>query len=203
MRAFSKEHTVASKSFWIVALLVSGGLLLTLLHAGPPAGPTPLKVGVIDLAKVVDNYQKKKDREAELNKTREAAAAQLKDLQKKIEGMASEMDLLDKNSPEFPAKRRLLSEKQEELVMKTRLAEREVMEKLEQYLQEVYNEILTKVGEYREQNNFDLIFRVDNRPLTTQERIIDQLDRKILMSSAKPLDITDDVIAFLNKSYAK
>ena len=192
-----------SKSLWVVALAVSGGLLFSLLHAGTPAGPVPLKVGVVDLSKVVDNYQKKKDREAELNKTRAAAAAQLKDLQKKIEGMASEMDLLDKNSPEFPAKRRLLSEKQEELVMKTRLAEREVMEKLEQYLQEVYNEILTKVGEYREQNNFDLIFRVDNRPLTTQERIIDQLDRKILMSSAKPLDITDDVIAFLNKSYAK
>jgi len=192
-----------SRTIWILAWVASGSFVLGLLHAGGPVAPSPLKVGVVDLSKVVDNYQKKKDREAELNKTRDAAAAQLKELQKKIEGMASEMELLDKSSAEFPAKRRLLSEKQEELLMKTRLAEREVMEKLELYLQEVYSEILAKIAQYRERNNFDLIFRIDTRPLTTQERIIEQLDRKILMSNAKTLDITDDLIAFLNESYAK
>ena len=192
-----------SLSGWVLALLVSGGLVLSVLHAGNQVSPAPLKVGVIDLFKVVDGYQKKKDREVELNKSRDAVAAQLKELQKKIEGMTSEMELLDKNNPEFPAKRKLLSEKQEELLMKTRLAEREVMEKLEQYLQELYSEVLAKVGEYREKNNFDMIFQINTRPLTTQERIIEQLDRKLLMSSAKTMDVTDDVIAYLNQSYAK
>ena len=103
MGAFGREYTVVRKSFCMLALVVSGGLLLALSHAGAPAGPTPLKVGVIDLSKVVDNYQKKKDREVEINKAREAAAVQLKDIQKKIEGMAAQMDLLDKTSPEFTA----------------------------------------------------------------------------------------------------
>jgi len=179
------------------------GILLGVLQAANPIAPAPLKVGVVDLAKVVDNYQKKKDREAELNKVRDASAVQLKELQKKLEGMGSELELLDKNSPEFAAKRRTFSEKQEELVMKTRLAEREVMEKLEQYLQEVYNEILSKIAEYRAANNFDFIVRVDVRPLSTQERIVDQLDRKIILAFGKSFDVTDDVIVFLNKSYAK
>lgn len=87
--------------------------------------------------------------------------------------------------------------------MKTRLAEREVMEKLEGYLQEVYSEILAKIGEYQDKNQFDFIFRIDTRPLTTQERIIDQLDRKLLLANAKTFDVTDDVIAYLNQSYAK
>jgi Skp family chaperone for outer membrane proteins len=173
------------------------------LQAGSQISPGPLKIGVVDLFKVVDGYQKKKDREVELNKARDAAAAQLKELQKKIEGMASELELVDKSSPDYPAKKRTLSEKQEELLMRSRLAEREVMGKLEQYLQEVYSEVLAKIAEYREKNNFDFILRADTRPLTTQERIIDQLDRKVIMASSKAFDVSDDVIAFLNQSYTK
>ena len=187
---------------WIVAALVSGGLVLSILHAGNQVSPGPLKVGVVDLFKVVDGYQKKKDREVEINKVREASAAQLKDLQKAIDGMVSEMNLMDKNSPDFLAKKKALTEKQEELIMRTRLAEREMMAKLEQYLQEVYSEILAKIGDYRERNGFDLIIRLDTRPLTTQEPILAQLDRKLLLSSVKTLDVTDDVIAYLNQSYA-
>jgi Skp family chaperone for outer membrane proteins len=154
------------------------------------------------LFKVVDGYQKKKDRESEINKTRDAAAAQLRELQKKIEGMTSELELMDKNSAEFMNKRKMITEKQEELLMKTRLAEREVMERLERYLQELYSEILAKVNEYRERNGYDMIIRLDTRPLTNEEPIITQLDRKLLMSSAQTLDVTDDMIAFLNQSYA-
>jgi Skp family chaperone for outer membrane proteins len=175
---------------------------LSILCAGNQVSPGPLKVGVVDLFKVVDGYQKKKDREAEINKVREASAAQLKELQKKIEGMVSEMNLMDKNGPDFIAKKRQLTEKQEELLMRTRLAEREVMGKLEEYLQEVYSEVLAKIGEYREHNSFDMIVRMDSRPVTTQEPILAQLDRKLLLSSVKTLDVTDDVIAFLNQTYA-
>jgi len=173
------------------------------LYGGSQINSAPLKVGVVDLAKVIDGYQKKKDREADLNKARETAAAQLKALQKKIESMNSEIELIDKKSPEFLTKKRELLEKQEELIMRSRLADREVQEKLEQYLQEVYSEILAKIEEYRAANKFDFIFRQDPRPLTTQERIVFQLDRKLLMASDKSFDVTDDVIAFLNQSYTK
>jgi Skp family chaperone for outer membrane proteins len=187
---------------WLLVGAISGCLVLSMLHAGSQISPSPLKVGVVDLFKVVDGYQKKKDREVEINKVREAAGASLKDLQKRIEGMVSELELVDKNSPDFPTRKKLISEKQEELLMKTRLAEREVMEKLEQFLQEIYSEILARIGEYQQKNQFDFIFRIDARPLTNQERIIDQLDRKLLMASAKTFDITDDVTAFLNQSYS-
>jgi len=188
---------------WIVPFVVTGGLLLGLLHAGTQISPGPLKIGVVDLVKVVDGYQKKKEREAELNKARDAAAGQIKVLQKKIESMSSEIDLLDKKSPEYPGKRKELLEKQEELLMRGRLADREMSDKLEQSLQEVYSEILSKIEDYRAKNSFDFIIRVDNRPLSTQERIAAQLDRKILIASSKSFDVTDDVIAFLNESLNK
>jgi len=157
----------------------------------------------VDLAKVVDGYQKKKEREADLNKARETATAQLKALQKKIESMSSEIDLLDKKSTEYPAKRKELLEKQEELLMRARLADREMTEKVNQYLQEVYSEILAKIEDYRAKNNFDFIIRVDNRPLNTQESIASQLDRKTFIASSKTFDVSDDVIAFLNESLNK
>jgi len=168
-----------------------------------PPTEDQLKVGVVDLVKVVDGYQKKKDRETELNKSRDGVAAQLKSLQKRIESMSSEVDLLDKKGTEYHDKRKELLEKQEELLMRARLADREISEKIEQYLQEVYSEILTKIEDYRAKNNFDFIIRVDNRPLTNQERIAMQLDRKVILANAKSFDVTDDVIAYLNKSLQK
>jgi len=183
-------------AFFLCANMVCGTA-----RAQDKAAPAPLKVGVVDLMKVVDGFQKRKDREAELNKIRDTAATQLKDLQKKVESLSSEMDLLDKNGPDFMAKKKLLAEKQEEQLIKTRLADRDIREKLEQYLQEVYSDILTRIDEYRTRNNFDFILRVDKRPLTTQEPIIVQLDRKIILSHANSFDVTDDVIAFLNQAY--
>jgi Skp family chaperone for outer membrane proteins len=188
---------------WTVPFAVAGCLVLGMLHAGSQVTSGPLKVGVVDLVKVVDGYQKKKDRETELNKSREAMAGQLKALQKKIESMSSEIDLLDKKSTEYPAKRKELLEKQEELLMRARLADREMTEKVNQYLQEVYSEILAKIEDYRAKNNFDFIIRVDTRPLNTQESIASQLDRKTFIASSKTFDVSDDVIAFLNESLAK
>jgi Skp family chaperone for outer membrane proteins len=188
---------------WFVTMAALGGLALGMLSAGTQVAPAPLKVGVVDLSRVADAYQKRKDREADLNTRRDAAAAQLKELQKKVEALSSEIELLDKNGPQYAAKKRQLIEKQEELLMKARLADREVLEKMEQYLQEVYSEILAKVSEYRDRNHFDFIFRLDTRPLSTQERIADQLDRKLLLSSAKAFDITEDMILFVNQPQPK
>ena len=200
-----QKRRVAVKSVTgvVVSGVVLGAFLLGILHAGTSVGPAPLKVGTLDLTKVVEGFQKKKDLEAEINKLRDGAAAGLKDLQKNITTLSSELDLLDKNSAEYSAKKQVILEKQEELLMRTRLAEREVSEKLAQYLQEVYSEVLTKVSEYRDKNSFDLLLRSDTRPLTAQERIGEQLDRKLLLASVKSLDVTDDFVAFLNRSYTK
>ena len=187
----------------VVSGVVLGAFLLGILQAGTSVGLAPLKVGTVDLNKVVEGFQKKKDLEAEINKLRDGAAAGLKELQKKITTLSSELDLVDKNSGQYSAKKQVILEKQEELLMRTRLAEREVSEKLAQYLQEVYSEVLAKVSEYRDKNGFDLLLRSDTRPLTAQERIGEQLDRKLLLASVKSLDVTDDFVAFLNQSYAK
>lgn len=194
---------MVNRIFGSLPLVVYLSVMSSVAHGQGQVAPAPLKVGVVDLAKVVDGFQKRKDREAELNKIREAAANQLKELQKKVEGLSAEMELLDKSSPDFMAKKKLLAEKQEELLVKTRLADREIGEKLEQYLQEVYSEILARIDEYRAQNNYDFIIRVDKRPLTTQEPIVTQLDRKVILSHAITFDITDKVIAFLNQAYTK
>jgi len=184
---------------WTVPVAVAGCLVLGILHAGNPISPGPLKIGVVDLAKVADGYQKRKDRETEINKAIQAAEGQLKAFQKKVESMSSEVDLLDRKAPEYSGKRKELVEKIEEARMRRRLAEIELNEKGTLYLQEVFSEILAKVEEYRAANNFDFILRVDNKPLASQEQLL----LKMVMAHNKAFDVTDDVIAYLNKSLQK
>jgi Skp family chaperone for outer membrane proteins len=183
----------------VVPFVALGAFVLGILQAGNPITPGPLKIGVVDLAKVADGYQKRKERESEINKAIREAESQLKAFQKKIESMSSELDLLDRKSPEYSTKRKELVEKIEEARMRRRLAEIELNEKGTQYLQEVFSEILAKVEEYRAANNYDFILRVDNKPLTSQ----DQLVLKMVMAYNNAFDVTDDVIAYLNKSPQK
>ena len=183
----------------IVPFVALGAFVLGILHAGNPISSGPLKIGVVDLAKVADGYQKRKDRETEINKAIQEAEGQLKAFQKKIESMSSELDLLDRKATEYSVKQKELVEKIEEARMRRRLAEIELNQKGTQYLQEVFGEILAKVEEYRAANNFDFILRVDNKPLASQ----DQLVSKMVMAHNKAFDVTDDVIAYLNKSLQK
>ena len=160
-----------------------------------------LKVGTVDLQRVVDQYQKRKDMQEDLKKFKAGTEASLKDLQKQVDAVKGELDLLNEGSPDYDKKKRELEEKREILVLKGRLAEKEVVEKWAKGLETIYNEILEKVDKFREKAGYDLLLRIDVAPLkaTTLEDMREHLNRKMVLSRSQAVDVTDALIKFINE----
>ena len=136
-----------------LACVVTGLGAWTAQAADPPAGA--LKVATVDLQRVVDQYQKRKDMQEDLKKFKAGTEASLKGLQKQVDAVKGELDLLNEDSPDYDRKKRELEEKREVLVLKGRLAEKEVVEKWAKGLETIYNEILDKIHDMVELGDID------------------------------------------------
>jgi Skp family chaperone for outer membrane proteins len=182
-----------------LACVVTGLGAWTAQAADPPVGA--LKVGTVDLQRVVDQYQKRKDMQEDLKKFKAGTEASLKDLQKQVDAVKGELDLLNEGSPDYDKKKRELEEKREILVLKGRLAEKEVVEKWAKGLETIYNEILEKTDKFREKAGYDLLLRIDVAPLkaTTLEDMREHLNRKMVLSRSQAVDVTDALIKFINE----
>ncbi len=182
---------------------VAGFLSRTLPAQDQPA-PKPLKIGVVDLRVLMDSCQMRKDKEAEINKRKDAEAAKLKEERKQLDGVKSELDLMPKDNPQFFEKSKEFSRKQEAFLLKNRWAEADVLELWEKTFLTVYTDILHQIESFRQKNDYDIILRYDSQPLGgAGTRVIDQLDRKVIMARAASVDVTDALIQFVNDAYAK
>ena len=87
-------------------------------------------------------------------------------------------------------------------MLRKRWAEADVLETWDKTFQSVYGDLLARVEEFREKNGYDIILRYDSQALGAGgARIIDQLDRKIVMARARSVDVTDAVVHYINETY--
>lgn len=178
------------------------GLFFSISQVRSQSAEKPLKIGVFDLRLLMDKCELRKDKEIEINKMKDTEAAKLKEERKELDGLKSELDLMAKDNPQLAQKSKEYARKQEALALKSRWAEADVLENWEKTFQEVYSEVLRQIEEFRAKNGYDLILRYDSQPLSgSGGRVIDQLDRKIVIARAPSIDVTDALVDFINKAY--
>jgi Skp family chaperone for outer membrane proteins len=179
-------------------------LLASKAWAQSEAAAKPMKIGVLDLRRLMDNCQLRKDKEVEINKMKDEEAAKLKEEKKALDELKAGIDRLPKDAPDLAEKAKELTRKQEALLLKNRWAEADVLETWEKTFQSVYSDVLRMIEDFREKNNYDLILRYDSQPLGAGgARVIDQLDRKVVMARAASVDVTDALIKYVNETYAQ
>ena len=187
-----------------VLLVLMSALLASKAWAQSEAAAKPMKIGVLDLRRLMDNCQLRKDKEVEINKMKDEEAAKLKEEKKALDELKAGIDRLPKDAPDLAEKAKELTRKQEALLLKNRWAEADVLETWEKTFQSVYSDVLRMIEDFREKNNYDLILRYDSQPLGAGgARVIDQLDRKVVMARAASVDVTDALIKYVNETYAQ
>lgn len=187
-----------------VLLVLMSALLASKAWAQSEAAAKPMKIGVLDLRRLMDNCQLRKDKEVEINKMKDEEAAKLKEEKKALDELKAGIDRLPKDAPDLAEKAKELTRKQEALLLKNRWAEADVLETWEKTFQSVYSDVLRMIEDFREKNNYDLILRYDSQPLGAGgARVIDQLDRKVVMARAASVDVTDALIKYVNDTYAQ
>jgi Skp family chaperone for outer membrane proteins len=186
-----------------VALILVGGLLFSRTWAGGQAQEKPLRIGILDLRRLMDNCELRKEKLGEIDKINAGEEARRKEQKKLLDGMKAEIEALPKDSPDAADKTKEYLHKQEEMTLHNRWSEADIMEKVGKMSQAVYTDVLRLVDEYREKNGLDVIFQLDSQALVPGMAIIDQLQRRAVLARGNSVDVTDALIKYVNDIYVQ
>ena len=163
------------------------------------------KIGIVDISRVFEKYQKRIDLDQELKGQEKGFQDEINKKRKEIIDLDEETQLLDLGSESRGKNENLLERKNVELEGYAKFAERQLLKKYKDFFENIYQEVVQKVEEIGEQNNFDLIIKKEEPELKSGQ--ISDLQFKIgirtVLYHSESVNITSDVIDNLNASYAK
>ena len=184
----------------IVAVAV--GLLLRPSHyvSGQEGG---LKIGVIDLNRVVRECQMGKDRVKELDAAYKAKRAELQKQRDEVAKLQEELKLLDATSDEAAHKRREFAEKAALLKAQADVAASEWQRKYAAAHKAVYTEIFKVLEKFRKENGFHILLRKDSLDFSKLDplRVKALLRSNSVLDADPQLDVTDRIIKLLDQTY--
>jgi Skp family chaperone for outer membrane proteins len=165
--------------------------------------PEPLKIGVINITKVFDEYQKKLDGRVELEKKRSEMQATLEKKEKEMRKLEQASDVLE--GEEKLKKRAEFEEKKKDYRAYLKVNQPELQKKQCELWITVYNEIIDQIKRSAEDDGYDIILNMKDGPVSG-ERLEDiqlRVDiKKVLFHSSK-VDLTDEIISVLNEKYKR
>lgn len=187
-----------------VILAFVSGLVLTSVLIKDSCGFTDLKIGVVDISSVFEQYSKRK-----------VFDKQLKDIEKRHEDVINgkknsilllkeEIELLDMGSDAREKKEDAAMSKSIELEVYTNIAEQSLLKKYKECFQTIYIDVCNEVERYGKENSFDIILKNEEPELKSNE--ISDLQFKIgiktVLYYSKAVDITPQIIKNMNRDYS-
>lgn len=143
-----------------------------------------LKLGYINLKKVLDKYKKVIDGEDQLVKEAEKKNAQRDNLVKEIKNLREKIGLLEDKKNE--KKQQELEEKIKELQDFTYETRTDLRQKRDEKFRDIMGEIKNVVEEYGQSRNYNII-----------------IDDTLLLYKDGDLEVTEEIIKILNQRYKK
>ncbi|MEQ9410049.1 MAG: OmpH family outer membrane protein [Fuerstiella sp.] len=176
------------------------------LHAqGGAAAATGHRVGLIDMAHVFQNYKKFEDLRTGLQGEIEKSDAEAKQMVERLQKMQTEIKKFDAGGPQYEqAEKQILDQKGEfdafRAATQRRLARRE-----SEMFKTIYTDVTAAVKLYAEYAKFDHVMRFNRKGIddtTNPQEAVQTMNKTFIYSRAEN-DITDTVLDYLNKQYAK
>ncbi len=163
------------------------------------------KIGVVDISRVFEKYQKRIDLDQELKEQEKEFQDEINKKRKEIIDLDEETQLLDLGRESRSKNESLLERKNVELEGYAKFAERQLLKKYKNFFENIYEEVVQKVEEIGKQESFDLIIKKEEPDLKSGQ--ISDLQFKIgirtVLYHSASVDITLDVIDNINASYSK
>lgn len=168
----------------VVFAAVIGFVFVTGAHAQPAAVPVVKKIGVMDLSKVFDNYEKTKEYDTVLEgKTKDYEKARNEKIDK-IKELQNKMALLKDNEKDKVSKD--LEQMKNDLMTFDQAQQTDLRKQRDEKIREILLEIEKVTSDFAKREKFDLI-----------------LNDKVLVYGTDGLDVSSQVLETLNSSYKK
>jgi outer membrane protein len=193
----------------LFAILVTGALaalLALFVDFGGPLGlkvglaqapeRRPLKIGIVDVSKVLDQYEKKARFDAELKEFQASQREKMEEKELEIQKTRDKMELLLPGSSERKKEEEKLSQLEIEREWLRKSAYKDINEKYAQLLVELYEDIVKECAAYAKAEKFDLILKKEelNFDNLGPEEVKFIIKSQKIIYNVGELDVTEAII---------
>ena len=197
--------------FSLLAALVITIASPVMAQNGAPAGgqkaDVPHRVGLIDMAEVFQGYKKFEDLRNSLQAEIEASDAEAKGMLERLQKLQAEINekKFQPGSPQFEnAEKQLLQGKSDFEAFRAQ-TQRKLARRESEMFKIIYSDTTKAVSLYAEYAKFTVVVRFDRKDIdenTAPSEAVQRMNKQIVYHRASD-DITDVVLGYLNKEYAK
>jgi len=193
------------KTVSVVALACCIGLTAPAMGQTQPAAAapvTPVKIGLVDMARVFKEYNKFEDMRASLKGEMEVALAEAKRIAADAEKIKEELKLLKQGSAEYIKRESDLAQLSSDFETKRKLANVQYQRKEAEIFQDIYVDAVGVIKLYAEHFKFSMVMRFNSAELdkNDQASVVNGLNKLVIYHRPQD-DITDAVIDYLNRKY--
>jgi Skp family chaperone for outer membrane proteins len=184
----------------VVSIVVVAALVVSRsAHGQNPSNPQ--NIAVIDIAKILKNDEKFKQEMQNMQTEILATEKQLQSDAKEIQALASQQKQLAAGTPDYSRLDAEITKRTADLNVQKSIKQKEFVERQSKMLFNMYSEIQDAVRQFSQRYNIGLVMQYDSSK-------IDPNDPQAILSGAHrsivyvypPLDITNDILANLNRS---
>jgi len=192
----------------IIGLLI-GVSALAWIGASPAATNEPrtrsLKVGYIDLTRVLKEYPKRRKLEEELAKQRTALGRDVQARMAEVNRLRGEIEQLAKGTPERLDLERQAQQAYMEWQKVSRDSERKVDARVAQMLRELYKDVTAMVAQVGREGGYDLILKdqTSERQDANRRQLVFDISQRLVLYAKPEYDISEIVIERLRAQYSK
>ena len=188
------------------AIALSALLLLTAARAG--AQDRPVRVATVNMPRVFNEIQERKDVEGRLRQEQQRLAAEQKQRIDELQKMKAEGGNFRRGSEQYEEWRQRYMKATIAQQAWAETAKQEMDWRLKRSTRDMFDKITATVTEYATSNQIDLVL-ADHQPTLSDEelekipadRIGEVMDRRRVIYASKSADISDAVIAALDAKY--
>jgi Skp family chaperone for outer membrane proteins len=193
------------KTVSVVALACCIGLTAPAMGQTQPAAAAsaaPVKIGLVDMARVFKEYNKFEDMRASLKAEMEVALAEAKKIAADAEKVKEELKLLKPGSAEFIKRETDLAQLSSDFETKRKVANVQYQRKEAEIFQDIYVDSVDVIKLYAEHFKFSMVMRFNSAELdkTNPSSLANGLNKLVIYHRPQD-DITDAVIDYLNRKY--
>lgn len=170
----------------------------------PAASAAPVKIGLVDMARVFKEYKKFQSLRDGLKGIMETRMKEAQAIATEAKTISEELKLLRQGGAEFLAKEARLAELTTQFQTKQKLAQAEYVRKEAQIFEQIYVEARDVIKLYSEHFKYTLVLRFNSKPLDTEngapQDVANSLNKLVVYHRAQD-DITDAIIEYLNRKF--
>ncbi len=165
--------------------------------------PVPVKLAVVDMEKVFNEYQRTKDVNKKIAERQKEIRAKMKEMLEKIEALKSELQNFHPDSKDYYERQKKLFKLSVELDSFKRISTEDMKREFRLMTESIYNEIIDAVAQISADRGYDLVLYRDTVKIQGDSipALLERIRQRKVLYASKEIDITEQVLSYINQRY--